>query len=63
MTTQNETLSERVNELINGGKAHPLRSTTGSQDALAELASRVKGLEAAVREVALAVETRAEHGA
>jgi hypothetical protein len=63
VTTQNETLSKRVNELINGGKAQPLRSTTGSHDALAELASRVEGLEAAIREVAVAVETLAEKGA
>jgi hypothetical protein len=63
VTARNESLSKRVDELIAGGKGQPLRSTTGSTDALAELVGRVKGLEAAIREVAVAVEKRAEHGA
>lgn len=51
-----DTLSDRIDELIRAGKAQPLLSTTGSHGALVELAGRVESLEAAIRELARAVE-------
>ena len=59
MNALNETLSGRIEELIHAGKAQPLLSTTGSHGALVELAGRVESLEAAIREVALVVESLA----
>ena len=56
MKALDETLSERVDELIHAGKDRPLLSTTGSHGALVELAGRVESLEEAIREVAVAVE-------
>ena len=56
MKTLDETLSERVDDLIREHTGSPLLSTTGSQGALAELALRLEGLEAVVREIALEVE-------
>jgi hypothetical protein len=50
-----DTLTERVDKLV---QAHnePLLSTTPKTIAIAELASRVEALEAAVREIALEVQ-------
>ena len=56
MEALDETLIQRVDELLHAGKSQELRSTTGSHSALIELASRVEGLERAVREIAAAVE-------
>lgn len=53
MKALDETLYQRVDQLIRAHTGPPLLSTTGSHGALAELASRVEGLEAAVREIAL----------
>ena len=55
-----ETLSDRVAELIRSGKTEPLLSTIGEHGALVELAGRVEGLEEAIREIALADELLAE---
>jgi hypothetical protein len=60
MKALDETLSDRVAELIHGGKSEPLLSTIGAHGALVELAGRVEGLEEAIREIALAVELLAE---
>ncbi len=60
MKALEETLSDRVAELIAGGKTEPLLTTTGAHNALVELARRVEGLEEAIREIALAVELLAE---
>jgi hypothetical protein len=60
MKALDETLSERVAELIQAGKTQPLLSTTGAHGALVELAGRVEGLEEAIREIALAVQLLAE---
>jgi hypothetical protein len=56
MKALDETLIQRVDELLHAGKSQELRSTTGSHGALIELAGRVEGLERAVREIAAAVE-------
>jgi predicted sugar kinase len=56
MNALDETLSDRVDELIRAHTGQPLLSTTGSQTALAELAARVEGLEKAVREIALEIQ-------
>ena len=55
MELLDETLSERVDDVIRSHKCL-LLSTTGSQAALAELVRRSEGLEQAIREVALEVE-------
>ena len=60
MMALDETLSDRVAELIHGGKTEPLLSTTGAHNALIELAGRVEGLERAIHEIAFAVELLAE---
>ena len=51
-----ETLCERVDELIRSHKCEPLLSTTGSRALIAELAARSQGLEEAIREIALEVQ-------
>ena len=51
-----ETLCERVDELIRSHKFKPLLSTTGSRAFIAELAARSEGLEEAIREIALEVQ-------
>jgi predicted sugar kinase len=56
MKALDETLSDRVDELIRAHRGQRLLSTTGSQAALAELAARTEGLEKAVREIAIEVE-------
>jgi len=50
-----ETLSARVDELIEAQKG-PLLSTTGDRAAIKELISRNKGLERAIPEIAREVE-------
>lgn len=52
----NETLCERVDELLRTHKREPLLSTTGSRAFIAELAARSDGLEEAIREIALEVQ-------
>jgi predicted sugar kinase len=56
MKALDETLSDRVDELIRAHRGQRLLSTTGSQAALAELAARTEGLEKAVREIAIEVQ-------
>jgi hypothetical protein len=56
MQTLDQTLSERVDEVIRSHKGQPLLSTTGPQVALGELMSRVQGLEEVVRTLAAEVE-------
>jgi predicted sugar kinase len=56
MKALDETLSDRVDELIRAHRGERLLSTTGSQAALAELAARTEGLEKAVREIAIEVQ-------
>ena len=56
MEALEETLIQRVDELLHSGKSQALLSTTGSHGALIELAGRVEVLEQAIREVAVAVE-------
>jgi len=51
-----ETLYERVDELISSHKLEELRSTTGSRVLISELAVRSEGLEMAIREIALEVQ-------
>ena len=51
-----ETLCERVDELLRTHKREPLLSTTGSRAFIAELAARSDGLEEAIREIALEVQ-------
>lgn len=50
------TLSERVNEMLRSYEDSPLLSTTGTQAAISELAARTRGLERAMREIALEVQ-------
>ena len=50
------TLSQRVDELIRSCEDRPLLSTTGTQAAISELAARTRGLERAIREIALEVQ-------
>ena len=56
MNALDETLSDRVDELIRAHRGQRLLSTTGSQTALAELAARIEGLEKAVREIAVEIQ-------
>jgi anti-sigma factor RsiW len=56
MKALDETLSDRVDDLIRAHRRQRLLSTTGSQTALAELAARMEGLEKAVREIALEIQ-------
>jgi predicted sugar kinase len=56
MKALDETLSDRVDDLIRAHRGQQLLSTTGSQTALAELAARMEGLEKAVREIAVEVQ-------
>ena len=51
-----ETLCERVDELLRSHKREPLLSTTGSRAFIAELAVRSEALEEAIREIALEVQ-------
>ena len=51
-----ETLCERVDELLRSHKRELLLSTTGSRALIEELAERSKGLEEAIREIALEVQ-------
>ena len=51
-----ETLCERVDELIRSHKCKPLLSTTGSRAYIEELAARSEGLEEAIREIAREVQ-------
>lgn len=55
MDTLEQTLNERVEELILSHTGQ-LPSTTGTRAAIAELATRSKGLELAVRQLALEVQ-------
>jgi hypothetical protein len=57
MKALDETLFDRVDDLIRAHRGQRLLSTTGSQTALAELATRMEGLEKAVREIAVEVQT------
>lgn len=50
------TLTQRVDELLCSYEDRPLLSTIGTQAAIAELAARTRGLERAVREIALEVQ-------
>ncbi len=50
------TLIQRVDELICSYEDQPLLSTTGTQAAISELAARTRGLERAIREIALEVQ-------
>ncbi len=59
MNTLDQTLGERVDELIRAHKGQ-LLSTTGPQTAIAELAARSEGLEKAIRELALEVQRLAD---
>jgi hypothetical protein len=52
----NDTLSERVHELIHSRQSPPILSTTGTQSAVYLLAARTEVLEEAVRELAATVE-------
>ncbi|MEJ7567154.1 MAG: hypothetical protein WKF41_02715 [Gaiellaceae bacterium] len=56
MKALDETLYERVDELISSHKLEELRSTTGSRVLISELAVRSEGLEMAIREIALEVQ-------
>jgi hypothetical protein len=56
--TLEPTLSERVEELLCSYEERPLLSTHGTQAAIAELAARTRGLERALREIALEVQNR-----
>jgi hypothetical protein len=47
------TLSQRIDGLLRSYEDSPLLSTTGTQAAIAELAARTRGLERAMREIAL----------
>ena len=60
MEALDQTLAERIEELIRAHTGQPLLSTTGSHSALAELVSRTEGLEKAVRELAAEVQRLAE---
>ena len=56
MKALDETLYERVDDLISSHKLEELRSTTGSRVLISELAMRSEGLEMAIREIALEVQ-------
>ena len=56
MATLDQTLSERVDELVTSHHQRPFRSTTGTHAAIAELVERNKGLELAVHQLAVEVE-------
>lgn len=56
MSALHQTLMERVEELIESHKSRELRSTTGHEAAIDELALRTEGLAKAVREIALELE-------
>jgi hypothetical protein len=47
------TLSQRIDDLLRSYEDSPLLSTTGTQAAISELAARTRGLEGAMREIAL----------
>ena len=51
-----ETLSGRVDGLIESHKSQKLLSTTGTRTSIDELARRLEGLEQALREVTLEVQ-------
>ena len=51
-----ESLCERVDELIRSHQCEPLLFTTGSRALIEELAARSEGLEEALRELALEVQ-------
>jgi hypothetical protein len=50
------TLTQRVNELLCSYEDRPLLSTMGTHGAIAELAARNRGLERALREIALEIQ-------
>ena len=50
------TLTKRVDDLLCSYEDRPLLSTVGTQGAIAELAARTRGLERALREIALEVQ-------
>ena len=54
------TLCERVDELIGPYEGRPLLTTTGTRATIAELAARTQGLEQAIREIAVEVQSLAE---
>lgn len=60
METLNETLSQRVDDLIESHHRTTFLSTTGTLAALDELISRNEGLEQAVRELAAEVQRLSE---
>jgi len=51
-----ETLCERVDELLRSHRREQLHSTTGSRAFIEELAAETKGLEEALREIARQVQ-------
>ena len=54
-----QTLCERVDELLCSDEARPLLSTTGPQAAVSQLAARIYRLEQATREIAREVQNLA----
>lgn len=58
MGTTAASLYERVREVIRSHKREPLLSTTGTRAAIAELMSRIVGLEEAIHEIALEIQRR-----
>ncbi len=56
METLHGSLSARVDELIESHHRSPLLSTTGTQASIIEIASRLEGLELALRELARVIE-------
>jgi hypothetical protein len=56
MNSLEQTLDERVGELILSHKGRQLLSTTGTRAAIEELAARSEGLEQAIRQLALELE-------
>jgi hypothetical protein len=56
METLHGSLSARVDELIESHHRSQLLSTTGTQASITEIASRLEGLEIALRELARVVE-------
>jgi hypothetical protein len=54
--TVNQTLTQRVDDLIDASRREKLLSTTGTRTAVEELIGRNEGLERIVRELALEVE-------
>lgn len=59
MQILDETLCGRVDELIGSHKSQPLLSTTATQVAIGELIARTEGLERAIREIAVEIESLA----